>query len=129
MSRSVPEWIAKHDDQAIPERVKLRIWERENGTCHITGQKIRPGDKYDFEHVKALADGGEHKESNLCLALRGAHRKKTAEEATQRAKVRQRTKRYAGIKKPSTFQGARNHHLKKKIDGTVVYRDTEEPVR
>lgn len=128
MPRSTPEWIAKHDNQAIPERVKLRIWEREKGRCHITGKPIWPGDKYDFEHKIALADGGQHRESNLFLALRGVHLKKTGEEATQRAKVRQRTKRYAGIKKPSTFQGARNHKWKKKIDGTVVDRRTGEPV-
>ena len=128
MSRTTEEWIAKHDDQAIPERVKLRIWEREKGRCHLTGKQIRPGDKYDFEHVIALADGGQHRETNLRLALRGIHRKKTAQEATARAKVRSKAKKYAGIKKPSRMPGSRDSNIKIKMDGTVVYRDTEEPV-
>lgn len=128
MPRTTEEWIAKNDDQAIPERVKLRIWEREKGRCHLTGKQIRPGDKYDFEHVIALADGGEHRETNLRLALRGIHRKKTAQEATARAKVRSKAKKYAGIKKPSRMPGSKTHRFKKKMDGTVIDRETGLPV-
>ena len=40
--RSVPEWIGKTPDSAIPNAVKLRIWFREGGRCHVTGAIIRP---------------------------------------------------------------------------------------
>lgn len=86
-ARTVPEWIAAHPDQAIPKSAKLRIWEREGGRCWLSGKKIMPGDAYDFEHVKPLSMGGEHRESNLRLALRDKHREKTAAEAPVRAKA------------------------------------------
>jgi len=87
IGRSVTEWIASSPDAEIPKRVKLRIWEREGGMCSLTGRKIMPGEAYDFEHVKPLSMGGEHRESNLRLALREAHRAKTADEAGARAKA------------------------------------------
>jgi 5-methylcytosine-specific restriction protein A len=86
-SRSVPEWVANHPDQAIPPRVKLRIWEREEGRCHLTRRKIRPGEAYDFEHVIALTCGGEHRERNIALALREVHREKTAEDVALKSKL------------------------------------------
>ena len=49
--RTVTEWIATHDDQKIPDRVRLRIWSREAGRCYLTGKIIRPGDKYELELV------------------------------------------------------------------------------
>lgn len=98
--RSVPEWIADHPDQAIPRLVKLRVWERCGGKCGLTGKKLRPGDGYDFDHIKALADGGEHREGNLHVVWRPAHRKKTAAENTERAKVRKKRAKHLGFGKP-----------------------------
>ena len=36
MTRSVPEWIGKTPDQKVPDRVKVRIFDREGGVCHIS---------------------------------------------------------------------------------------------
>lgn len=88
MARTVPEWIADHDDQAIPRLVKARIWAAANGCCAKTGRKLRAGDAHQFDHIKPLADGGEHRESNLQLLSDDAHKAKTAEEAHDRAKER-----------------------------------------
>lgn len=98
MSRAVPEWIADHDDQAVPSRVKLRIWERCGGVCALTGRKLRPGDAYDFDHIKPLADKGEHRELNLQLVSRDAHRLKTADEAAPRAKADRIRMKFLGLK-------------------------------
>ena len=87
MSRSVPLWVGKTDDAAIPKAVKLRIWAREGGICSLTGRKIGVGEAYDFEHRIPLSLGGRHAEDNIVLALRSAHREKTASEASQRAKA------------------------------------------
>jgi 5-methylcytosine-specific restriction enzyme A len=76
--RTVPEWIATHDDQDIPKAVRLRIWEREGGRCYLSGRKITPADTWQFEHVIALECGGQHRESNLRLALTEPHKAKTA---------------------------------------------------
>ncbi len=128
MPRSVKEWIGKTDDAMPPPGVRLRIFRAHDKRCHITGKQIRAGDKWDLDHIKPLRDGGENVESNLAPALRLAHQAKTAAEAKQRARVDRSAKRFAGIKKPSTFQGARNHKWKKKMDGTVIDRETGLPV-
>lgn len=101
MSRAVPEWIAKHDDQTIPPRVKLRIFERENGICHLTGAKIQPGDQWDADHKIPLILGGKHQESNLFPALRADHRKKTAAEMAVKSKVAKVRKKHLSITRPA----------------------------
>lgn len=88
MSRAVPEWIADHDDQAIPRLVKARIWAACGGRCALTGRKLTPADKPEFDHIKPLIDGGEHRETNLQLICGEAHKAKTADEAEGRAKER-----------------------------------------
>jgi len=129
MPRAVDEWIGASPDAAIPPRVKLRIWERYEGRCYLTGRKIMPGDEYDFEHIIALCNGGEHRESNLAPALRAAHRKKSAEDVKLRAKIDRVRKRHLGIKRPSRLPGSRQSPIKIRLDGTVVDRRTGEIIR
>lgn len=100
MTRNVAEWKAKHDDAAIPPRVKLRIWNRENGICSLSGRKIQPGEPYDFEHKIALCNGGEHRESNLFLALRDKHKEKTARDRAEKKVIDRKTQKNASIGKP-----------------------------
>lgn len=122
MARSVDEWIGSSDDAKIPDRVKLRIWEREGGKCYLTGHKIRPGDEYEFEHKLALCLGGEHRESNIALALKDAHKVKTAEDVKMRAKSDRVRKKHLGIKPPSRWPTARNGKFKQKMNGEIVPR-------
>ncbi len=70
--QTVPEWIAKHENEAIPPRVKLRIFQKFNKRCAVCTLlivgKLRP----EYDHVSALINGGQHRESNiqlLCSAL------------------------------------------------------------
>ncbi len=114
IGREPPEWIGSSPDAKIPDRVRLRIFERHGGICHLTGRKIRPGEAWDCDHVLALINGGEHREANLRPALRTAHRVKTAEDVRQKAKSARIRKRAAGIKKPRTLRQWR------KFDGTPV---------
>lgn len=125
--RSVPEWIAKNDNAKIPDRVKVRILERENFTCHLTGLKIDPlRDEYDFDHRLALILGGEHREANLFPALRSAHRRKTAVEMAVKSKIARVKKKHLGIAKPKSSLS--NPRFRKMMDGTVVDRRTGEVV-
>lgn len=101
--RDVPEWIGKTDDSAIPPRVRLRVLERHKGICHISGRKIMPGDAWDMDHVVALCNGGENRESNLAPALRDKHRAKTAKDVAKRAKADAIHSKHIGIKKKSSF--------------------------
>src|SRR5262245_49123783 len=80
VGRSVPEWIGKTPDEVPPRHVKLRVFRRFDGFCHITKRKIRAGDDWQCDHVKSLEDGGENRERNLAPALTEAHAEKTGQE-------------------------------------------------
>ena len=130
MSRSVPEWIGKTHDTAIPKRVRARVFDAHGGICHISGRKIRPpADSWDCDHIIALCNGGEHRESNLAPALTQEHRKKTAEDVKQKAKDRRIRAKHLGLHKPkSTLPGSRDDKIKRKVGGGAVKRDTGEPI-
>ena len=100
MSRSVPEWIGKNDDAKVPPHVRLRIFEREKGICHLSGRRITPADQWDLDHKVALCNGGEHRESNLFPAIRSKHREKTAQDVAELATVRAKKAKHFGIKTP-----------------------------
>lgn len=87
LGRTVPPWVGKSPDAAIPARVKARIWFRCNGRCAITGRKLSATDPHDYDHIKPLWAGGVHGEENLQLVSRDKHREKTAAEAPMRAKA------------------------------------------
>ena len=108
--RAVPEWIADHPDQAIPRTVKLRIFDRYDGKCALTGRKLGVGE-FDFDHIKRLRDEGQHRESNLQPVYRPAHRVKTAEENSAGAKADRTKSKHLGIwpksKRPLQSRGFR----------------------
>ena len=96
--RSVPEWIADHDDQSVPKRVRLRIFERHHGICHLSARLIRAGEPWDLDHIVALANGGEHRESNLAPALREKHREKTRADVAEKSTLARKRAKHIGIK-------------------------------
>lgn len=122
--RSVKEWIGKTPDALPPARVKMRVFLRHNGICHISGRKIQPGDVWQTEHVKALSMGGENRESNLAPALVEPHRDKTAGEAGPRAKADKIRSKHLGQHKSKyrPLPGTKASGLKRKFDGTVERR-------
>ncbi len=123
MTRSVDEWIGANDDAAVPPRVRLRTFERFGGICQLTGRKIMPGDEWQLDHVRALAMGGEHRESNLVPVLKAAHREKTKQDVKDLAKARSVKARHIGIKQsrnPLPF--GKGSRFKRKLDGTIVER-------
>lgn len=118
--RSVPEWIGKTCDAAIPPRVRLRVFEKYKSRCYLTGWRITASDYWDLDHIIPLVNGGEHRESNLAPALRIAHREKTSRDAPIIAKSRRVRKRNAGIRKPPSMPGSKNTPWKKTFyHGTV----------
>lgn len=122
MTRSVPEWIAKHDDEKIPPRVRLRVFERHNGVCHISGRKIMPGEPWDCDHIVALINGGQHRESNLAPALRDKHREKTAEDVRQKAITAEKRMMNLGIKPK------RRHIQSRGFDKARPQRSASRPI-
>jgi 5-methylcytosine-specific restriction endonuclease McrA len=112
MTRAVPEWIGKTDDTAIPNRIRLRIYG--NGICAKCGRKLRPG-HWDCDHVIALKNGGENRETNLQpLCNSPCHSNKTKQDVAEKSRTYRKRSRHAGIKKRTTFRGW------KRFDGTPV---------
>jgi 5-methylcytosine-specific restriction endonuclease McrA len=125
--REVPEWIGKTDDAAAPPRVRLRVFERCGGMCHISGIRIRAGDAWELDHVKALCNGGENRESNLAPALAEKHKAKTALDVAEKSRDRRIKQKHLGMRPANKWKtpvpGSRASPFKKKLDGTVVRRD------
>lgn len=114
MSRSTDEWIGKDDDTKIPPRVRLRVFEAHNGICHISGRRIQAGDTWECDHIVALINGGEHRESNLAPALSAPHKVKTKLDVAEKSRVTRKRKWYLGMKKPRTMTRWR------KMNGDIV---------
>lgn len=124
--RTVPEWIGATPDAKVPPRVRDRIFMAHGGVCHLTGRKIRPGEKWELDHVQALINGGEHRESNLAPALSYAHKEKTAKDVAQKAQDARVRQKHLGIKKrKAVIPGSKASRFKKKLDGTVERRDDD----
>lgn len=99
MSREIPEWVGKTPDTKIPDRVRSRVFLAHGGICHISGRKIGAGEKWDLDHVVALINEGENRESNLAPALRDKHREKTAQDVAEKSKVERIRQKHLGIYK------------------------------
>lgn len=95
--RAVPEWIAKHDDQAIPAGVKERIARKAEDCCQKCGTPIA-GKRAEFDHVIPLILGGQHRESNLQLLCTPCHAAKTKLDVRLKAKVARVRKKHLGIR-------------------------------
>jgi 5-methylcytosine-specific restriction enzyme A len=101
MPRSVREWIGKTPDSRPPDHVRVRIFDRYDGRCHWSGIMIRPGDDWDVDHVVALINNGENRESNMAPILRGKpHKEKTARDVAEKARVYRKRATHLGLKKP-----------------------------
>ena len=125
MTRSVEEWVGATPDVAIPKRVKLRVFERHNGICHISGRKITAADQWDCDHIVALCNGGGHRESNLAPALRDKHRAKTADDVAAKSKTARVRAKHLGIKRSARpMPGSRASKFKRHMDGRVTIRET-----
>lgn len=120
--RSVPEWIGKNDDAAIPDRVKDRVAERAERCCQKCGLETIGKVRGEADHIVPLILGGANRETNLQWLCQSCHRAKTDLDVKLKAKVSRVRKRHLGIRKPSRFPGSRDSRWKKKMDGSVVLR-------
>lgn len=115
MSRSLPEWIGKTDDERPPPRVRLRNFDLYKGVCQCgCGIKIRVGDSWDTDHKVALCNGGENRESNLVPLLAKHHKKKTANDVAEKSEIYERRLSHHRIRPKKKKMGYRL------FDGTPV---------
>lgn len=96
--RSVDEWTGKTPDSAVPPRVRLRVFDAKGGRCHKCGRKIGASDKWTCEHVKALCNGGENRESNLDCTCSWCLPEKNAADVKEKSKVYATRAKHVGIK-------------------------------
>lgn len=98
MSRELPEWIADHDDQAIPARVKIRTFDRYGGKCvictlPIVGRMLPA----QYDHAVALVNGGGHRESNLQLLCSPCHAVKTKADVAEKSVTARKRAKHLGL--------------------------------
>ena len=107
MARDLPEWQGKTPSTKVPPRVRLRIYDRAGGICHICKLPIKPGETWHADHVKALIEGGENRESNLAPAHAHCNLAKANGEKTRKAKVaRVRKKHIRVVEAKQSIQSA-----------------------
>ena len=99
--RTLPEWIGKTDDSRPPLRVRLRVFDRHGGICHISKIKITASDIWQLDHIVALINGGKNCESNMAPALTEPHKKKTKVDVKIKAKVARIRANFTGAKQPT----------------------------
>lgn len=125
MTRTVPEWIGKTDDSSIPPRVRVRVFDRQGGRCAECDRKLGvAGEPFDVDHITALVNGGENRESNLRALCRPCHRGKTAADVAQKAKDNRVKAKHLGQKKTAfPLPGGRKSPWKRKIGGNAERRE------
>ena len=124
MPRTVAEWIGKTDDAPFPPRVRLRILERFDRRCAGCGKPIRPGERWTCDHIIALINGGENRESNGQPLCRNCTKPKDAADVAVKSKTADMAKAAYGIKarKGPPMPGSRASPWKRKIGGPTIRR-------
>ncbi len=100
MTRAVDEWIGKTPDTPAPPRVRLRVFDRAGGRCHACGRKIAAGDRWTLEHLKALINGGENRETNMGITCDWCLPQKNAADVAEKSKVYRTRAKHVGATRP-----------------------------
>jgi len=117
MPRPVAEWIGKTETARIPDRVRLRVYDRWFGNCSACGYPITRKD-LEIDHRIALINGGAHRESNLVPLHAGCHRLKTSLDVARKAASYRKRRKHL-LKRPRKITAWR------RFSGEVVRRPRE----
>jgi hypothetical protein len=135
MPRSLPEWKGKTDDTPVPPRVKLRVLRQYDGccdgACNGCGRRIGPGDAWTCDHIVAIINDGENRESNLHPLCCFCHPVKTMSDLREKSRIARIALRHAGIRlrSPHPLPGGKGDSRKRTVDGRVINRATGQPWR
>jgi hypothetical protein len=83
---------------------RLRIFEAGKGICILCEQRIKAGDTWTVEHIRALALGGADEDSNCGPAHEACRRIKDKADVASIAKAKRVKAKHFGIKTRSTFR-------------------------
>ena len=110
--------------KTISVKVRVALFQKHDGVCHLCGGKINVGEAWEVEHVIPFAMGGDDTEDNLRPAHTKCHKVKTVEDVGNIAKAKRREARHIGAKvSKSPMPFGRQSKFKRKMDGTVVLRE------
>jgi 5-methylcytosine-specific restriction endonuclease McrA len=83
--------------QRLSTRDRARCFDDEGGICHICGQKIMAGERWEVSHEIPLAAGGDDTPDNRKPAHYRCHRTQTADiDAPLIAKTRRQHQKHIG---------------------------------
>ncbi|MBS7698570.1 HNH endonuclease signature motif containing protein [Chelatococcus sp. YT9] len=111
-------------------KTRAAVFLRANGCCEGCRAKLKAGEG-EVDHILPDVLGGEPTIENAQLLCRVCHRAKTADDIRRTRKAdRQRDKHTGAWKKSSrSMPNGRNSPTKRKVNGQLVHRDTDLPVR
>lgn len=133
----------------LTKKQYLELYSKQNGKCALSGVKFKVGDSIEDDHIIPVASASDGKVPyidpvkskeagkkiiihidvndirNRQLVLKKAHKKKTKTDTRNIRKGRRTKAKHLGWKSNSSLS---NSKYKKLFDGTVVYKDTGEPV-
>lgn len=105
----------------ISRTLRARVFDKANGCCHLCAGKITASDKWDVDHVLALALGGADDESNFAPAHKACHQGKSAVDVGMIRKADRQRANFIGARPRRAWPGTEK--FKKRLDGTVVRRE------
>lgn len=108
---------------------RFALLQREKYRCHLCNGLIYVGQAWDVSHDIPLELGGADDDENRRSAHRKCHRSHTATvdiPAIAKAKRIEAGHHGARVSR-SPMRGGRHDFLKRKMDGTVVFRDSGKP--
>ena len=97
MARSTKEWIGKTDDHRAPKKVRDRLRDKHPNCYLCTRPFVDGGGKVALDHVKALINGGENRESNLRPVHIKCHAEKTRADVAEKVRVAAKRQAARGI--------------------------------
>jgi 5-methylcytosine-specific restriction enzyme A len=111
--------------KAIPERIKLEVFARQNGRCALTGRRLASIWSAEFDHVPPLGlrpvapSGADYEPAQLDPAYiqalsPEAHRAKTCDDQGWIAKTKRIADKHAGIEKPRKSRWPKRPFSKRK---------------
>jgi 5-methylcytosine-specific restriction protein A len=107
MSRSVPEWRGATPDTPVPHRVRVRVRVLGGNACANCKRDLA-AEPAECDHIIALINGGENRESNLQALCEWCHKPKTVFDVAEKSRAYKRRKRHYGLRKAkSPFKGWR----------------------
>lgn len=117
--------------KSISTRERVRLFELHDGICHICGCKIDgTKESWDVEHVVPWALTRDDSDENRRPAHTLCHKSKTKGDVRSIAKAKRvHAKHIGAYSTKNSIPGSKKSKYKRKIDGTVVDRETGEVIK